>query len=284
MTTERKGPPKTRRSDPPRDEIKKERDEFIKNFFRKGAQLTEELVKEREAARSAIRSLEEENAKLRAQLASDDAIRDLLKKIEELEREKGQMLAQFREAQAESTQHQANASEIESELANLANLYVASYQLHSSFTPRGVMRHIKELLAQLVGAESFAIYLASENGELVPVASEGIADGELLPIPSGEGPIGRAFASQEASVTDADPRTGSLAQPSVCIPLRIDDKTSGVIALFRTLEQKQAFLPIDQELFKLLGAQAMSALVAARLYTDRGGEVPPLSSFRDLGI
>jgi hypothetical protein len=62
------------------------------------------------------------------------------------------------------------------------------------------------------------------------------------------------------------------------------DRTPGIIAVFRTLEQKAAFVQVDHELFKLLCAQAMSALVAARLFTDRGREVPALSSFRDLGI
>jgi hypothetical protein len=281
--TEKK-PPRSRRSDPPLEEIKKERDDFIKTFFQKGAQLTEELVREREANRQALRKIEEENARLRAQIASDDAIRDLLKKIEELERDKDRIVERFREAEALSSQHQANTVEIESELANLANLYVASYQLHSSLTPRGVMRHVKELLGQLVGAESFAVYLVDDQGEqLFPVASEGVSEGDLVPIRVGEGPIGGCFATRTMSDIPRDTRRGSLSAPVVCFPLVLEERATGVVAIFRTLEQKSSFIQVDHELFKLLGAQAMWALVAARQFTDGGRVLPPLSSFRDLG-
>jgi hypothetical protein len=281
--TEKK-PPRSRRSEPPLEELKKERDDFIKTFFQKGAQLTEELVREREANRQALRKIEEENARLRAQIASDDAIRDLLKKIEELERDKDRIVERFREAEALSSQHQANTVEIESELANLANLYVASYQLHSSLTPRGVMRHVKELLGQLVGAESFAVYLVDDRGEeLFPVASEGVSEGDLVPIRVGSGPIGGCFAAKATSSIPRDTRRGSLDAPVVCFPLVLEERATGVVAIFRTLEQKSSFIQVDHELFKLLGAQAMWALVAARQFTDGGRVLPPLSSFRDLG-
>src|SRR3954469_10287560 len=85
--TEFKGRPQTPSDRPPED-LKKERDAFIQQFFRKGAQFTEELLKENERLRDRMDALEIENRRLRAHLASDEAIRDLLRKIEELEREK----------------------------------------------------------------------------------------------------------------------------------------------------------------------------------------------------
>ncbi|MFT3769539.1 MAG: hypothetical protein QM820_29225 [Minicystis sp.] len=63
-------------SDCPPEDLKKERDAFIQQFFRKGAQFTEELLKENERLRERIADLEHENGKLRAHLASDEAIRD----------------------------------------------------------------------------------------------------------------------------------------------------------------------------------------------------------------
>jgi hypothetical protein len=56
----------------------------------------------------------------------------------------------------------------------------------------------------------------------------------------------------------------------------------GVIAIFGTLPQKTEFVHIDQELFKLLGAQAAPALVNARLFTDAGRKVPGIQAFLDL--
>ena len=58
-------------SDRPPEDLKKERDAFIQQFFRKGAQFTEELLKENERLRDQISDLERENSKLRAHLASD---------------------------------------------------------------------------------------------------------------------------------------------------------------------------------------------------------------------
>src|SRR5215813_7719116 len=87
-------------SDRPPEDLKKERDAFIQQFFRKGAQFTEELLKENERLRDRINDLEHDNSKLRAHLASDEAIRELLRKIEDLEREKQDLLSQSARAEA----------------------------------------------------------------------------------------------------------------------------------------------------------------------------------------
>ena len=274
---------KDRPSEPPFDALK-EREETLKLLFRKGAQLTEELVKERDSARQRVADLEEENARLRAQVESDRAIRDFLVKIEQLEREKEAIIAHVREVEAQSTRIEATTSEIETELASLANLYVASFQLHSTLSPRGAMRHIKELLAQLVGAESFVIYLHDkEPSVLAPIASQGIFSDPLTALPITPGPITDAFSNRTVHIGNGDPRMGTLAAPSAVVPLTIDDRVVGVIVILRTLQQKTSFVPVDHELFKLLGAQAVSALVAARLFSDHNRELPPLSSFTDLG-
>src|SRR5258708_35863654 len=149
-------------------EIKEKRDAFLQTFFKRGAQLTEELVGENRRLHDQISALEEQNASLKTQLASDKAIRDLLKKIDELECEKSRLLSSMCE-QAEITNRFAA---IESELESFANLYVASFQLHASLRPRTVMRNVKELLLQLVGVSSLAIYVVQAAvRHLAPTAS-----------------------------------------------------------------------------------------------------------------
>ena len=285
MNSDRKAPSsRVPVSDHPPEELKKERDVFLKSFFRKGAKLTEELVRERDLMRHRFVELEEENVRLRTQLASDAAIRELLTKIEELERDKQEIIARYREVEQSKTAREETVLEVEGELANLANLYVASFQLHSSLSPHKVMRHVKELLGQLVGAEAFAIYLVDDSGAfLVPVTSEGLRDDELATLPAGDGPIGTTFTSGETHLASDDSRAGTLDRPAACIPLRLEKKVVGVIVVYRTLEQKDAFVNTDHELFKLLGAQAMSALIGARLYSQRELDESPLASFRDLG-
>ncbi|AKT39001.1 hypothetical protein [Chondromyces crocatus] len=192
--TDRKG----RASDRPPDDLKKERDAFIQQFFRKGAQLTEELLRENERLRDKIAELEAENSKLRAHLASDSAIRDLLRKIEELEQEKRDLVTQSVRMVAASDRFNTRYADAEGELANLANLYVALSQLHSARSVRHVLRSLKELLAQFVGAGAFAVYFVSDEGnDLVAIASEGAPVVEIERIPVTGGVIGESFSKGE---------------------------------------------------------------------------------------
>jgi len=271
-------------SDNPPD-LKKERDQFLQSFS-KGAKLTEEFVKEHEQLQKKLLELEAENTRLRATLEADAAIRDLLQKIEDLEQEKRDLLSRYREAQAVSTKVSRRFHEVETEFANLANLFVASNQLHSSMSPRGVTRRIKEVLAQLVGAERYCLYLANAAGtELVPIASEGIPGERLMSLHVDGTEIGEVFKSGQAVVDeDRDPSQGTLDRPSAVVPLSVDDKVVGVIAIFATLSQKKKFDTIDFELFKLLGQHAAAALVAASLFAQAERKLPGLEAFLDLSV
>src|SRR5262245_47859894 len=183
--------------DVPVDDLKKERDAFIQQFFRKGAQLTEELLKENERLRDKVSDLERENGKLVAHLASDTAIRDLLRKIDQLESKKLDLLQRHARVEADTSRIDIDYREIESELANLANLYVAATQLHSARTVRTCIRNLKELLAQFLGAAEFAVYLASDDRtELIAIASEGVSPDEVARVPiTTDGHLSEAFRS-----------------------------------------------------------------------------------------
>lgn len=265
------------------EDLTKERDQFVQQFFPKSAQLTEELLKENERLQERIAALESENGRLRAHVASDTAIRDLLRTIDELEAEK-KILLQRSAGQKEADRFASHHAELESELASLANLYVAASQLHSSSNVRNVLRNIKELLAQFLGAAKFGVYLASEDGkQLVAVASEGQNFADIATLAVDDKAIGRAFATGKLFYDeDNDVSKGSVEQPAAAVPLLIDGTPIGVIAVFGTLPQKTAFDHQDGELFRLLGTQAALALVSARLFTDAGRKVPGVQAFLDL--
>lgn len=269
---------------PPRD-LQREREQFLQNFT-KGGRLSEEFVTELERVRTRLEALEAENAELRAQVEADLAVRQLLEKIDHLEQEKQELLSRTHKAEAVSTEFSERFQEVESEFANLANLFVASNQLHASLSPRGVMRRVKEVLAQLVGAERYCVYLADrERGELVPVAHEGLRADELSNQPLSDGPLGASFSSGEAGVDEErDPSQGEVQRPAAVIPLAVDDQVVGVIAIFSTLAQKTKFDTIDFELFKLLGQHAASALVSASLYSQADRKMPGLEAFLDLSV
>jgi hypothetical protein len=63
-------------------------------------------------------------------------------------------------------------------------------------------------------------------------------------------------------VADSDPSQGTFQDPPAVIPLSVDDRVVGTIAIFSTLAQKNKFDQVDFELFKLLGQHAAQALVA----------------------
>jgi GAF domain len=248
-------------------ELKQKRDEFLHTFFKRGAELTEELVGDNRRLRTQLLQLEEENTSLRTQLASDKAIRDLLSKIDDLEREKARLLSAVHE-QAEIS---GRVTEIESELESFANLYVASFQLHSSLRVRTVVRNIKELLVQLVGVRSLGIYFVDDSERyLVPIASDGVELGSLQKIQL------RNESAEDAveAIVERTYLTGVLhvaegtvvSAPAACIPLQLEERVVGAIVVYALLEHKKRFVTVDRELFKLLGAHAGGALVSAHLY------------------
>jgi hypothetical protein len=271
--TEKKGRTESRKSDRPEQvvaaELKEKRDAFLQTFFKRGAELTDELLGENGRLRDKIGRLEMENATLKTQLASDNAIRELLKKIEELEREKARLLSTVHEQEEISNRF----SEIEAELESFANLYVASFQLHSTLGVRAVVRNVKELLGQLVGVRQLALYFVDDaERRLYPIASDGIELGSLPSIGlgfeetrRGGGPV----LDPVAAVVERTYLTGvphiaegeMLASPQACIP--------------------QRFITVDRELFKLVGAHAGGALVAAHYWGLAEGRLPSAQSLRE---
>ncbi len=282
MTKDRKSGPTG--SDAPGHDLKTERDQFLKKFSG-GAKLSEEFLREVDHLQDRLRHLEAENAGLRAKVEADEAIRELLAKIDRLETEKRELLSRYHRVEEVNSEFTQRVQEVESEFANLANLFVASNQLHSSLSPRGVTRRIKEVLAQLVGAERYCMYLANgDNSELVPIAYEGVAGSGLNPVKIADSELGQALLKGAASVSDQDPSAGTVQRPAAIIPLTVDEKTVGVIAIFSTLAQKKRFDTVDFELFKLLGQHAAAALVSASLFAHTDRKLPGLEAFLDLSV
>lgn len=296
----------TKRSDrPPVDlaaELKLQRDSFVHTFFKRGAEFTEELLKENERLRRNLVDLERDNAELTAQLESNKAIRDLLQKIDDLEREKRELLSHMHEAEAISTRFLNRHAQIEAELANLANLHVASWHLHSSLKLHRVVRHLKELLAQLVGARSFVLYVANPfepggdaqtdaRAELVPVASDGVDPRKLSSLKMGSTEVGgppaglveRVFLTGVPHVVEGPLANAAKTGPVACIPLQVDGRPVGVLVVNDVLAQKDRFVAVDFELFKMLGLHAAAALVAAQLFAAATDvRLPDLAAFQAL--
>lgn len=270
---------KNRPSDQPSD-LRAERETFVRNFLHKGVELTEDLIRENQGLEQQVRLLQDDNTRLRAQLASNDAIRELLVTIENLERERKSLLNRSDELERAFQQHEERHNEVESELNDLASLYVASFQLSGTLSVGRVVRHMCELLEQLVGAQSFVIYIISPDGKRgLPVGSRGHGASPVLqPVSVEDGAIGDVCLTGIARVLDPkQPRTGS--EPIAVLPLIFDSEVVGIIVISKLLPHKRNWVRVDEELFKLLSAHGATALIAANLYAK---EVSPRAALKDV--
>ncbi len=257
-------------------------EEFL-SVFKRGADFTRELLAENERLR--VQLLSEQSRQESAAQSPEEwgkLRQELLARIDCLERECMTVRERLDQAEAENGQFARRYVEIEEENNALANLYVASYQLHSTLDLDEVLKVIVEIVINLVGAEVFAVYLLDEETQaLEAVAAEG---GEPRSFPAavlGSGVLGEAVAAnrvvcaEEAGPTD-------LGRPAVVVPLWVQGRPLGAIALYSLLQQKSGFTPLDHELFNVLGGHAATAIFAARLYSQSERKLNTIQGFIDL--
>ena len=267
-----------------RSELAARGEEFLQVFGR-GMEFTRELLRENERLRTRLAELEDLQQHAAQSPAEWEKLRrELLAKIRGLEGEHASLRERLIEVEAQSREHASRCASIEAENNHLANLYVASYQLHSTLEVDEVLRIAIEIVINLIGAEVFAIYLLdAASGELRAVAAEGI---DLAGVPAcrlGEGRLGGAVgegairAFEDAPVEGPDPE-----RPLVCIPLCVDGRAIGAIALLRLLEQKQGFSALDHELFQVLAGHAATAILAARLHAQSERKLDTIQGLIDL--
>lgn len=277
-------PTPQRASDVPLD-LARERETFVRSFLRKGVEYTELLLRENEDLREQLSILRSENARQRAQIASDDAIRDLLRKIEGLETERNALVERSAKLEESRRDVDARQMEIEQEVNDLANLFIATVQLHTSLSPRRVVRHLRDMCGQLVGAHSFAIYLVDEGREFaVPIASEFLDETTLVPVRLGHGIIGDACLTglqRIREISGGAAALGSIDDPLAVIPMLVEGQPVGAIAIVSLLGQKDGWASVDRELFQILGGQAGTALIAAHLYQPSIGPAGNLRGVRE---
>ncbi|MBP1751327.1 MAG: putative sensor protein [Geobacteraceae bacterium] len=260
-------------------------EEFMQ-VFKKGAEFTQELLKENERLRYQVIQLQE---KLRVDpepvLSSTEDIQ-LRERIAELEREKEEILNRIRQVEKENQDFAARYVEIETENNNLANLYIASYQLHSTLDFKEVLQIIIEIIINLIGAEEFAILLLDEKtSELTAVATEGVSREEIPAVRYGKGIIGTvAKTGENYFIDDISTYKRDFLSPMVCIPLKIKDHVIGVIVIYALLLQKKSFAELDYELFTLLAGHSATAIFSSKLYSESERKLSTIQGFIDLLI
>ncbi len=252
-------------------------DEFV-SLFEKGLSFTKEILSENERLRFRIASLEAEvdaGRRLGGEPDGDALVAALRKQVQELEAERVRLLSSFQEVDALNRDYMQRYEEIESEHNNLANLYIASYQLHSTLSFREVVQVVSEVVINLVGVANFTLYLFDAKSELLePITAEGHDVSERNAVDLKEPIIGKAASTKERYVREG-PTDGK--GPLAVIPLATVESLVGAIVIDRLLVQKDGLGAVDFELFNLLGAHAATALSSALMREQASEEARVIS-------
>ncbi|MCL4468056.1 MAG: GAF domain-containing protein [Deltaproteobacteria bacterium] len=263
-----------------------ERAEEFLQVFKKGAEFTQELLKTNEQLRYRILQLEEEGMSLKTNpVLPDKQYEELAKQIDALKEEREEITKRIKEIENENKDFAIRYVEVEEENNNLANLYIASYQLHSTLDFKEVLQIILEIIINLIGAEEFGIFLLDEKThELKIMASEGIDETQVPSINMGVGTIGRVAKNGEPYFMEdmSDSSKTDWLNPMVAIPLKIKEHVIGVIVIYRLLQQKKNFTPLDHELFTLLAGHAATAIFSSKLYSESERKLSTIQGFIDL--
>lgn len=166
------------------------------------------------------------------------------------------------EAEIRALQLERDCAAAEAGRAELAKLLVAVTALHQTLRREPVLEALQEILINLIGTEDFAVFEVEPDGELSLAASfGGDRDARL----ADAGPVRDVVASGEARLAPA-----GAAGPAACVPLAVDGRVTGALAVYTLLPQKPGFEAFDHELFGLLATHAATALYAARLHAAAG--------------
>ncbi len=258
----------------------KRAEEFLQ-LFKKGAEFTQDLLRENERLRYQLLQVQETAEPPVSAAPGTEELTRLHQKIRDLEKDKLEILERVKQVEAENIDFAKRYVEIEAENNQLANLYIASYQLHSTLDPTEVLQIISEIIINLIGAEEFAILLLDEkSGRLQGVAAEGLETDQIPAVMLGEGIIGQAAQTGENHfVADIEGYQYDLNHPLVTIPLKIKDHVIGVIVIYRLLVQKHRFAEVDYELFTLLAGHAATAIFSSNLYAESNRKLSTIQGF-----
>ena len=197
---------------------------------------------------------------------SKEFTEELLHENERLRLRIGQLQGAYEQLQQQTKDFASRYAEVEEQNNSLANLYVATYQLHSTLDFREVIEIVKEIIINLIGARSFAILLLDEKtNEFRCIAAEGAEEVpgiDKISVHVGDGLLGGVAQSGQSYyvIDDMSGAPVSVERPIAAVPLKIKEHVIGLIAMYKLLHQKTAFSAVDYELFMLLAAHAATAI------------------------
>jgi len=250
------------------------RGEELIEVMRRGQRFTEGLLAENERLR--LDAVKNESERIRRENELVARVSALTLVNDQLRDSHVHLDRRLQEIQAENHEFASRYVEIGRENESLANLYIASYRLHSTLNPEEVSSIISEIMVELVGAEEFGLLLIDENtNELTPIIVEGTLHDYPAHILVGEGPIGKAVREGKPYYApEPAPRA-----PMAVIPLQIKGHAVGAIVIMKMLHGKVDFDIVARELLGLLAGHTATALTSARLYSSVDRKLKTIEAF-----
>lgn len=217
------------------------------------------VLDQKDELRRAVESFDAARAELLTELATARRERDAA--TQELDR----LRSRLADVGNENEKYVAQYHQIEQHSSNLSNLYVASYQLHSSVEREVVLSAIQEIVVNLIGSEEVAILELDDHSLAYHIsASFGVDAARLARAGIHGGDLAAKLAAGELFI---DGTSGNEENAlTACVPLRVGESVLGAVVVFRLLEHKQGLQGVDHELFELLAVHASTALYCANLH------------------
>jgi nitrate/nitrite-specific signal transduction histidine kinase len=174
---------------------------------------------------------------------------------------------------------------LEEQNDQLANLYVASHQLHSTMDLEVVLALLGEILLNLLGVRRYLLAIGSPGGgyEVISWQNEhGTQPPAGLGLETTDPNVERALVSRQPVFVDPPTPEGTSA---AVVPLRLMDakeEVFGLLLIEQLLPQKTRFTRKDEELLTLLSAQAGSAIYTAIASARLGERFDPVVAARQI--
>lgn len=257
-----------------------EKGEAVRGMFRdlmeRSRTLRDDLIRDNERLRHRVQELETD-------LVAAEAL--LSKEFEDTSKDRDRLRRETDKLAEENRDFAQRYVELEDHSTSLANLYAATFQLHSTLDPNAVIRCIVEIALNLIGAGEFILYLADDaKGDFVVAAREGDLATTEARLPTLVQPIEKAAIEKHRTVFAeevAGGREGDAA-PICCAPLYFRERLVGVLTIYALLSHKKTFSQLDRELFDLLGEQAALAIVSSQSYVSVDRKLKTVQRFMDL--
>lgn len=214
-----------------------------------------------------------ENERLRRRLVDAEGELDRFRQAQE------QLHRQLGNVESENHRFSEQFLDVERRNNDLAHLYVATYRLHATLDRQEVLQAIEEIVINLIGSEVFGVFERAPGSDCLTLVSSFGLTPERFPggVVPGRGVLGRVAATGETLLVEG-PLVDALSVEenlTACIPLKVDGRVFGLVAIFDLLPQKGGRLaPLDRELIDILATQAAPAVYCSALHARNGRETP----------